>query len=1385
MKARRSLQELVQDAGILPIVDRQPCLPAPSQPAIIASEDDHMLARNLLAQQRRNNPEWRDPNKQLTRLFRTSTEKKKLQDTTRWEFTQDEVDEALSAIIDKPTTSPGLVQAFLNLGAKVNFVETSEDKQKSIKKPHGALRRRSTVLQQAATFRKPDSVSLLASSGADQTTLDEGLKAALTSNDISCVRELLRHGADINKFPNALADAVRSNDQNLARLLLRAPKALRPEIISSCLPAAVQHKSEAIISLLIGYGADPNFNNASALHTAISSREYRVAVALAAGPIPLAPVSLQGLLVPVLKMPTAQELHQFLQLLLCCGLSPDSSGLSALLVAASKRNDNPLAHMLISYGVSTESNEAECLRHAIANANWVLADLILETPLSPAHVSVALAVLPTDAPRPERFRIISALVQKGATGPPMGRWLLRAVEEGDLPLVDLLLHAGAPLEAGNNSPLHAAVARKDSKSLRILLNARPSPQSIANVFPMLRPNYSSVERLDTTRLLLEHGARGTEVDQALVDAIVDTSGSRDLALITELVRHGANVNHDNGKVISVAVVQADLSVLHLLCGSKPSSISTSRALPLAFDASGARHATTLQIIELLLANGAEDDSAFKTLRIAVNGGPGNLDIIMRLIETSSRLLGSAFQYAIALDQAQKKAPILHALLQKGIPQEALDEALTAETRQVVSSTDTTILELLLQNGASVNHRDGEALSAGVAAGNIALIKLLLNGKDSASKASIKKAFRALFQDSTLRHTNSTKSDMVEIARELLVRGVEQPSIDSALRTVLNPANQYSNVEVFVDLLLQYHANVNTADGTCFAYAARLSFDVFNKLVAQKPDFRIIAPALIQSRPEEDTLITALQKLFDHGCTSDDLDAHNCALPQKPALVLILQQYPRSSALVKLLLSHGCNPDITSPDTLDPSVGEESLPALLWALGQPQKTISSSVILALIGGGASTTRASPASEASPIILAAREGRPDIVQELLEHGADASARDIHNRSALFYAASTSVPEVVQLLAPSALKDDGSLHEAARCLQLEATRTLLQHNHNPNFPSRLHSGRNALGELCLHASATTSSQRTRLRQLIRLLLDHGANPKFQARNEKSCVLLALDNPHSTIAVTDALLESEIWEDLNDEAHMYRDAATALWYSPLSYTEHIPTASRTPHKPALISLLLDKSCTRKFYSETAAQQPPGATGIPPPIARLVDRQKDHALSLTLAQEAAAHAATLAESTHRAHLRRAAESAAADLAAQRAATSTRNALQQSTHELALSHMHSTERAKRSDAAAWHAQTLAQTREQDSARAQIAERSASAAFAHEGRLARLREGELEHRVGVERKALLDKEALYERNVARQERVTERVNESARLHARLRQERPAIEGSGPGTWGSVD
>ncbi|KAG9197665.1 hypothetical protein G6514_001134 [Epicoccum nigrum] len=595
---RVSLGELIRHAGVSPVVARQPPLSPPPQPSHISNDEDRKQAREMLIRRRQKNPESKDA--MLKRIFKSSKEKEKALDTSQWEFSQDELDQALSAVIRNPEPNPGLVQAFLSLGAKVNYVDTVDKKAKNNASGPG-LRRRSTVLQQAATLRQVESVNLLACSGADQTTLDEGLKAALTAQDQPCIEELLRHGADLNRFPNALAAAVQSKDRSLVQLLLRAPKGPRAEVVSSCLLVAVRQNSESLAALLIGHGADPNFDSAGALNTAIGKEEWKMALTLLSGPVRLSSQNLQRLLDTVMRLRTCEATLQFLQLLLCCGLPPASIGLPDLLICRVRKNDTPGSRMMINHGVPTTANEAECMRLAIENANWALVDAILETPIEPQHASSGLDSLPLDIPRSDRFRIIQRLLRKGAGGRPLGRWLSLAVKEHDMSLLELLLKAGAPVDAQS---------------------------------------------------------------------------------------------------VTLAVTQADESTLHLLCSFGPAPSATSAALPLVFAPHGQRHSKTLALLNTLMVQGVEDTAALQALQTAIEGGAGNMDIVQRLLAASPSLLGSAFESAIALDDPAKKKPLIDALLKLGIPQEALDQGLTAETRLAAQTKDLSTATVLLRQGAS-------------------------------------------------------------------------------------------------------------------------------------------------------------------------------------------------------------------------------------------------------------------------------------------------------------------------------------------------------------------------------------------------------------------------------------------------------------------------------------------------------------------------------------------------------------------------------------------------------------------------------------------------------------------------------------------------------------
>lgn len=806
MPPRTSVAELARRAGIGPPVSRQPCLSAPSNPPPRVADEDRAQARNLLSEQRKGKPGYKEPDKQLKRIFRSSKVNEQLGDPNHWTFSQEELDEALLGLLNGHPR-PSLVQALLDLGASVNIVEASNDK---TKKKNDSLKRRSTVLQRATSRRNFASVSLLASSGADRQTLNDGLKVALAAKDLSCIEELLRHGADINQHNDGFTQAVASADLALLQLLLRAPQPPTPDLVSRSLHLAAQFQSVPTVCLLIAYGADPNHHDASAFKQALSTRNYHLALAIARSPIAITPQSLQGTFDIVLRNPDQAILEDFIELLLACGLPSNADGVSRLLVSAAKSNRISFARKLVSNGVSPDYNGAESLKRAISDCNWLMVDILLSGAISRTNASDAVASIPGRISRQERLSIIDKLAQRGATGVPLGEFLIVAVEEDDLELLSLLVRLGAPLENRSNRALLSVIATRDLRKLRLLLHLEATPTALSQLFPLLRQGYTRPERLDASRLLLEAGAKGHEVDQALVDAVADTTPSRDFALI-ELLRSRADVDCEEGMSLVLAIQQKDLPVIRSLCVAGPSVFTVSKALPLAFGVDGLTASEVLRIVELLLPLRPSSESVAQAVTLAVGGGSQNIEVIARLVGNDAVLGGLAFRAALRLTSLEEKLRILSSLLPGSFSSEEIGRALIAETQTAVHSNVFTLVQLLLHNGAPVDFNEGEALRIAAASSSVRLLDVLLNTGRRPQTLSVTKAFRALMHDDGSQKNHES----VQVAELLLKRGVDQPAIDSGLRSTLDELSWGSSSGQMVDLLLDHHANVNTADGTCF------------------------------------------------------------------------------------------------------------------------------------------------------------------------------------------------------------------------------------------------------------------------------------------------------------------------------------------------------------------------------------------------------------------------------------------------------------------------------------------------------------------------------------------------------------------------------------------
>lgn len=254
---------------------------------------------------------------------------------------------------------------------------------------------------------------------------------------------------------------------------------------------------------------------------------------------------------------------------------------------------------------------------------------------------------------------------------------------------------------------------------------------------------------------------------------------------------------------------------------------------------------------------------------------------------------------------------------------------------------------------------------------------------------------------------------------------------------------------------------------------------------------------------------------------------------------------------------------------------------------------------------------------------------MVKLLLIEGAEVDVLDYMGRTPLSMATGMEGDVAVQMmssiLAAEPCRDDGSLHNAARELNLAAVRVLVQAGHDPDFPSPLHDGRSALGEVCLRAANSTemSAERERLTQkVMTFLIESGSDLAIQS-NRRPLLYLCFAS-QEPIATTRAFLKAGMWKHINKPFNRYTDENYT--YSPTMYiAKAVPPL---PCQRELLGVLRASRATDAYYANTGAQ-PDDAVGLPDDMAaqerqrrarleRLGHDTQDHAIALARKREIA-----------------------------------------------------------------------------------------------------------------------------------------------------------------------
>jgi len=932
-----------------------------------------------------------------------------------------------------------------------------------------------------------------------------------------------------------------------------------------------ERRDLSVIKMFLKAGADVNAHKGAAISDAVKAVNSQVVDLLfTAGPTP---ASLASALPQSLNIVDPTDRRRFTQRLIDGGAPSEETNRALIYAISAHPTDNLLIGLLASHANSTSG---EALALAIKKENTSFATLLLEKATrkySAAVLQSAFQEATKIKNQDKRVDICRLLLKQGVSGQIVSESLLAAASDGDLTLGAVLLEYGASVEFQEGQAVVEACSAGAPDVLGMLLagKAEVKPQTITKGFQAATQVGDLKKRAEVFRLLLERGVNAEAVDAQLISAA--KFGEEGENLIKLLLEFGASVDYNSGEAIWNATRSAFLESLRLMLG-----------------------------IEIVGPLQKRPSTA----------------TLLRALKASKKL------------SRDPRYQVIEWLFEAGLP--ATEEIHLALHRAVKEETDLRLVRLLLKHGASPTSNSCETL---IDASQMLLADVLAMLLDTEiPPRDISWAFRQAFTPETSQAWLTEEG--YQVANMLLSKGAEGESLSTALSIAIDAygTDKDALARRFADLLIRSKADVNFQDGLVVQKAAqRADSELIQLVFQQRPNSRSVSMAMPyifdSDLPEEDTLhLISLFTEYHDG--EERLDAMFTHPTSEPVIFRALDKFPRSLRLLQTLLDAGYYHDqMTRLRVMEEIDEDEPASLLLWALLQPQKKVSSTLIELLIERGAKVNYETPLSKTTPLMLAIQAKRPDLVRSLILAGADVEVADITGNTPMTMATriggDLGTSMMTMILAAGPETNDGSLHNAARELNLKALQVLIDFGHELDFPSTLHGGRSALGELCLnaaHAGPLTAAQEKAMEKAMALLIQKGSDLSIQS-DGKSALLLAFHS-NDPVPTARALLKVGMWKLVNSPVNHYTDG-TYTYSAPQYVARVLPESDE---RRQLLELLRANRAVDVYYANEGPQ-PEGAVNLPEELLRaererrareerIAKEEEDHRITLARTKEIA-----------------------------------------------------------------------------------------------------------------------------------------------------------------------
>jgi hypothetical protein len=298
----------------------------------------------------------------------------------------------------------------------------------------------------------------------------------------------------------------------------------------------------------------------------------------------------------------------------------------------------------------------------------------------------------------------------------------------------------------------------------------------------------------------------------------------------------------------------------------------------------------LPLMELLLPQADINHRDGRALSMAVRkGSREGMDLLLRqrpiMPSVATRI--RAFHEALKLPVQQDRFCMVEKLLAAGTRGEVVSDALISASNW----RDQSLLEILLQSGASVDHRAGQAIHSAASLGSRDILQTLVGGKFS-SKPNLSSLTAGFGGAMALKEKD--KDSYYLTIQVLLAAGMKGEAVDAALVEAVKDGD--ANIRL-TELLYSNGSSVEWHEGEALDLAARsFSIDTLTLLLRAKPSENVMKRAYRSSLGlPRDQRFLVIERILDAGKA---IDKHVTSTLFKATL-----EIPADHKLVQLLLDH--------------------------------------------------------------------------------------------------------------------------------------------------------------------------------------------------------------------------------------------------------------------------------------------------------------------------------------------------------------------------------------------------------------------------------------------------------------------------------------------------